>query len=234
VSGGTAGNILARECTLNWGYRTLPGDDPWEVQRRAEGVLGGFVQALADRRVRENHPNHIRDFDPLMQERGGGGDHLGHVVAQQVDASRQMASSDNGRQIFQTVHGPASYLAQAGAANSGSVTFTGPSVTDSGDAAFGTSFTLVFTVAADGTTTYSTDGGTTLSNNIGNPFASFPENLAQGLVQLLSAVLVGFLHALNGRRFGGTTDRLGHSEDLLNTTFQALPHRPLSRLGWPH
>lgn len=83
------------------------------------------------------------------------------VVAQQVDASRQMASSDNGRQIFQTVHGSASYLAQAGAANLGSVTFTGPSVTDSGDAAFGTSFTLVFTVAADGTTTYSTDGGTT-------------------------------------------------------------------------
>ena len=28
VTGGTAGNILARECTLNWGYRTLPGDDP--------------------------------------------------------------------------------------------------------------------------------------------------------------------------------------------------------------
>ncbi|ASL26442.1 flagellar hook-associated protein FlgL [Azotobacter chroococcum] len=83
------------------------------------------------------------------------------VVAQQVDASRQMSSSDNGRQIFQSVHGSASYLAQAGAANSGSVTFTGPSVTDSGDAGFGTSFTLVFTVAADGTTTYSTDGGTT-------------------------------------------------------------------------
>src|SRR5206468_640923 len=36
ITGGTAGNILARECTLNWGYRTLPGDDPWEVQRRAE------------------------------------------------------------------------------------------------------------------------------------------------------------------------------------------------------
>jgi flagellar hook-associated protein 3 FlgL len=83
------------------------------------------------------------------------------VVAQQVDASRQMASGDNGLQIFQTVHGSASYLARAGAANSGSVTFTGPSVTDSGDAAFGTSFTLVFAVAADGTTTYSTDGGTT-------------------------------------------------------------------------
>ncbi|NHN78509.1 flagellar hook-associated protein 3 [Azotobacter chroococcum] len=83
------------------------------------------------------------------------------VVAQQVDASRQMASGDNGLQIFQTVHGSASYLARADAANAGSVTFTGPSVTDSSDAGFGTSFTLVFAVAADGTTTYSTDGGTT-------------------------------------------------------------------------
>lgn len=83
------------------------------------------------------------------------------VVAQQVDASRQMASGDNGLQIFQTVHGSASYLARADAGNAGSVTFTGPSVTDSSDAAFGTSFTLVFAVAADGTTTYSTDGGTT-------------------------------------------------------------------------
>ncbi len=36
IKGGTAGSILARDCTLNWGYRTLPGDDPWEVQRRAE------------------------------------------------------------------------------------------------------------------------------------------------------------------------------------------------------
>ncbi|OHC12162.1 MAG: flagellar hook-associated protein 3 [Pseudomonadales bacterium GWC1_66_9] len=83
------------------------------------------------------------------------------VVAQQVDASRQMASGDNGLQIFQTVHGSASYLARADAANAGSVTFTGPSVTDSSDAGFGTSFALVFAVAADGTTTYSTDGGTT-------------------------------------------------------------------------
>ena len=39
INGGTAGNILARECVLNWGYRTLPGDDAMEVQRRAEDYL---------------------------------------------------------------------------------------------------------------------------------------------------------------------------------------------------
>jgi acetylornithine deacetylase len=43
VTGGTAGNILARECTLNWGYRTLPGDDPWEVQRRAETYIAELL-----------------------------------------------------------------------------------------------------------------------------------------------------------------------------------------------
>jgi acetylornithine deacetylase len=53
VTGGTAGNILARECTLNWGYRTLPGDDPWEVQRRAEA----YVAELLLPRMKAKHPD---------------------------------------------------------------------------------------------------------------------------------------------------------------------------------
>ena len=53
VTGGTAGNILARECTLNWGYRTLPGDDPWEVQRRAEK----YIAELLLPKMRTKHPD---------------------------------------------------------------------------------------------------------------------------------------------------------------------------------
>jgi acetylornithine deacetylase len=53
INGGTAGNILARECTLNWGYRTLPGDDPWEVQRRAEK----YIAELLLPRMRAKHPD---------------------------------------------------------------------------------------------------------------------------------------------------------------------------------
>lgn len=65
VTGGTAGNILARECVLNWGYRTLPGDDAWEVQRRAEQ----YVAELLLPRMRTQHPDaHItlrrRSFVP--------------------------------------------------------------------------------------------------------------------------------------------------------------------------
>jgi len=53
VTGGTAGNILARECTLNWGYRTLPGDDPWEVQRRAEK----YIAELLLPKMKAKHPD---------------------------------------------------------------------------------------------------------------------------------------------------------------------------------
>jgi acetylornithine deacetylase len=53
VTGGTAANILARECTLNWGYRTLPGDDPWEVQRRAET----YIAELLLPKMRRKHPD---------------------------------------------------------------------------------------------------------------------------------------------------------------------------------
>jgi acetylornithine deacetylase len=52
VTGGTAANILARDCTLNWGYRTLPGDDPWEVQRRAER----YIAELLLPKMRARHP----------------------------------------------------------------------------------------------------------------------------------------------------------------------------------
>jgi acetylornithine deacetylase len=53
INGGTAGNILARECTLNWGYRTLPGDDPWEVQRRAEAYIADLLLP----KMRSKHPD---------------------------------------------------------------------------------------------------------------------------------------------------------------------------------
>ena len=53
IKGGTAGNILARDCTLNWGYRTLPGDDPWEVQRRAEQ----YIAELLLPKMRTKHPD---------------------------------------------------------------------------------------------------------------------------------------------------------------------------------
>jgi acetylornithine deacetylase len=43
INGGTAGTILARECVVQWGYRTLPGDDEMEVIDRAAAYIEGTL-----------------------------------------------------------------------------------------------------------------------------------------------------------------------------------------------
>ena len=53
ISGGTANNIVARECTVNWGCRTLPGgDDGDEVVARVETY---FAEDLLPW-MRKRHP----------------------------------------------------------------------------------------------------------------------------------------------------------------------------------
>ncbi len=52
ISGGTAGNILARECVLLWGYRTTPGEDQWALERRARAWLDDVLLP----RMRARHP----------------------------------------------------------------------------------------------------------------------------------------------------------------------------------
>jgi acetylornithine deacetylase len=65
IQGGTAGNILARECVLNWGYRTLPGGDPHEVQHRAEAyITGTLLPAMRRRHPDANIHTRRRSFVP--------------------------------------------------------------------------------------------------------------------------------------------------------------------------
>ncbi|NUT81655.1 flagellar hook-associated protein FlgL [Pseudomonas brassicacearum] len=80
-----------------------------------------------------------------------------NVVTQQVSSTQTMASGDNGASIFLSVSSSAGFIAEAGD-NTGSVTFDGPDITDTEDAAYGTGFTVTFSTAADGTAQYSIDG----------------------------------------------------------------------------
>lgn len=80
-----------------------------------------------------------------------------NVITQQVSATQSMASGDNGASIFLSVSSTAGYIAEAGD-NSGTLTFDGPDITDTSAAGYGEGFTLTFSVADDGTTTYSIDG----------------------------------------------------------------------------
>jgi len=52
VQGGTANNIIARHCLVQWGYRALPGDDPDEALKR----VSEFCETRLLPRMREIHP----------------------------------------------------------------------------------------------------------------------------------------------------------------------------------
>ncbi|EJL88825.1 flagellar hook-associated protein 3 [Polaromonas sp. CF318] len=74
----------------------------------------------------------------------------------QVDVSRQMAGSDDGRSIFQSVQGGAGYVTQAQAGNTGSGVFGTTSVTNIADPNYGKDFVITFTTP----TTYQVDTNT--------------------------------------------------------------------------
>jgi flagellar hook-associated protein 3 FlgL len=74
----------------------------------------------------------------------------------QVDVSRQMAGTDDGRSIFQSVQGGAGYVTQQQAGNTGSGVFGATSVTNIADANFGKDFVITFTTP----TTYQVDTNT--------------------------------------------------------------------------
>jgi flagellar hook-associated protein 3 FlgL len=74
----------------------------------------------------------------------------------QVDVSRQMAATDDGRSIFQSIQGGAGYVTQQQAANTGSGVFGTTSVVNMGDANYGKDFVITFTTP----TTYQVDTNT--------------------------------------------------------------------------
>ena len=51
VEGGTANNIIARDCMVDWHFRALPSDDPAAIEARATAFLDALRQ-----RMRDLHP----------------------------------------------------------------------------------------------------------------------------------------------------------------------------------
>lgn len=74
----------------------------------------------------------------------------------QVDVSRQMAGTDDGRSIFQSVQGGAGYVSLQQAGNTGSGVFGATSVTNIADPNYGKDFVITFTTP----TTYQVDTNT--------------------------------------------------------------------------
>lgn len=93
----------------------------------------------------------VRQADGSILYAGDQGQRL-----MQVDVSRQMAGTDDGRSIFQTVQGGAGYVSASPVGNTGSGVFDPVSVVDLADPNYGKDFVISFPTA----TTYQVDTAT--------------------------------------------------------------------------
>jgi flagellar hook-associated protein 3 FlgL len=84
---------------------------------------------------------------PFAAQAGGGVQYVGDQGQRlmQVDVARQMATSDDGRTVFQSVQGGAGYVTSGAAANTGTAVFGAVSVVDATAANYGKDFTISFT-----------------------------------------------------------------------------------------
>ncbi|MDI1244811.1 MAG: flagellar hook-associated protein FlgL [Rhodoferax sp.] len=91
---------------------------------------------------KSSNPPFVRQPDGLMMYAGDQGQRL-----MQVDVSRQMATTDDGRSIFQTVQSGAGYITRADTANQGTGIFSTTAVIDPTNSNFDKDFSLRFTSA---------------------------------------------------------------------------------------
>src|SRR5690606_29008876 len=97
----------------------------------------------------DGSPPFVKDANGQVQFVGGS-----DAREQRVDASRLMAMADTGATIFLSSHARG-YVAEEHPDNAGSVRFTGPTVVNTGDPDYGSTFTVSFAVDAAGVATYS-------------------------------------------------------------------------------
>lgn len=95
----------------------------------------------------DNAPPFVKNAEGSIEYKGDA-----NAREQRVDASRLMPVTENGISIFQSVPSGAGYIAEADNANQGSVTFSGPQVSDVNDPGYGESFRIVFGGDADNPT----------------------------------------------------------------------------------
>ncbi len=83
---------------------------------------------------------------PFVAQAGGGVQYMGDQGQRlmQIDVSRQMSATDDGRSVFQSVQGGAGYVTRAGAGNTGTGVFGAVAVTDATAPHYGKDFTVSF------------------------------------------------------------------------------------------
>ncbi|WBY00605.1 flagellar hook-associated protein FlgL [Ramlibacter tataouinensis] len=88
---------------------------------------------------RSGSPPFVRDAAGAVNYQGDQGQRL-----MQVDVSRQVAGTDDGRTLFQSVQGAAGYVTSEAGGNAGSAVYGAVSVMDAGDPLYGRDFSISF------------------------------------------------------------------------------------------
>lgn len=161
--------IAAKKLIVQAGNGTLSDADRSSIASDLKGI---YETLISQANTTDGNGNYLfggykDDSAPFVREAGGveyrGSD---QVRAQQIDSSRQMPVGNTGREIFQSTHNSAGYVAEADNGNTGSVAFTGPTPVDATDPGYGDSYEIAFADDGAGGFTYTVTNTTT-----GNPVA---------------------------------------------------------------
>lgn len=98
---------------------------------------------------------------PFVKDAAGAVQYEGsdQVRQQKVDSSRLMEVGNTGGDVFQRVAAGSGYVAKADANNAGSLTFTGPQITDTTAEGYGEDYSISFADNGDDTFEYTISGG---------------------------------------------------------------------------
>ncbi|GHA84263.1 flagellar hook-associated protein FlgL [Modicisalibacter luteus] len=138
----------AKTLIVQAGNGTLTDADRASIATELKGI---YENLLGQANVTNGNGTYLfggyKDDAPPFVKNGGEVTYQGstNVRAQQVDSSRQMPVGNSGKEIFESVHSGAGYVATADAANSGSVIFTGPTRVNAADPGYGEKYTIQFT-----------------------------------------------------------------------------------------
>ncbi|MDF3917582.1 flagellar hook-associated protein FlgL [Salinicola salarius] len=152
----------AKELMIQAGNGTLSDADR---QSQASELRGVYEALLGQANSTDGNGSYLfggyKDSSaPFVQNDSGAVEYEGsdQVRQQKVDSSRMMEVGDTGKDVFQSVAAGSGYLAKAGDGNTGTLTFTGPQVTDTTADGYGSSYEISFSDNGDGTYDYTVKG----------------------------------------------------------------------------
>jgi len=153
--------IRSKELLIQAGNGTLSDADRQSMATELRGVYEALLGQANSTNGNGSYlfGGYQDGAEPFVKDASGAVQYTGsdQVRQQKVDSSRLMDVGNTGTDVFQTVAAGSGYVAKAEAGNAGTLTFTGPQVTDTTVSGYGDSYTISFDASANPSTYEITD-----------------------------------------------------------------------------